>query len=834
MPLHHYLPAAYLAEFSIDETTFPRRNRILSVGNKENSAIFQAPAKKVAAKNNLYTVSNVGENEDIIDDIWSDYENKLNRSIDQLINQEINGSNWGRVLIPFVAAMLVRTPDFNRRFVDRLKRLGINPGEITKENINLARTIDLQRLLGPVSAATWTIQKTKGGDPLITNDLGYSLCIEKPFKGIGFAIPLNKTHILTITPEMENKIGYVDGNVWKPNIQYIDLPTDAHERFNHLMGSTAVQFIFGAEDEIIQKYLTRDRHPFLDSPFEVGLLPGKYARAFEFTWHRLIPALERNPNDGGSWDFSIDFEQLSKGWVPPLVYPTNLPEFPSALRREGDSIIAEFYNPEVYYILSGIVELEQMNILGQIPIEAQKGLEIAEDPEHVATFLIALGNYDLENEAYDSALAYYNKAIEADPSSDIALANKGTVYSRQERFDLAIAEYKKAISVNPENGFCFLNLGQIYLALEDWERADEQLTKAIQLVPPGSILGSAYLAQALLYENQEEFNAALVATDKALRNYKESNDIAKCWHSKSSILLKQDNIKKAQKAVLTSIEYDPQSIDNHLLRAHILLKNDKSGEAIKYLEDLLTTEHIKDTKWYVHNQISKFQVESGNLDKAIEESKKAIELDTNNLEFIGQLGFVYLLNGDLKEAVTRFDQILEMNPHDYFAHLNKGIALNSLGETKEAIGSLENAIQYNDDDDGCPERNLAKCYLLLHDIPSATTYQEEASAREPDSIHNSRLIALIKIYNGDLEEALVILQSPGMKISANLELSLLLPLPLIFLGKIEDAIQITRKELDLSAYPITQIEFVNQLKSIGDHLGQIHEIDQFISSLDLP
>ena len=64
----------------------------------------------------------------------------------------------------------------------------------------------------------------------------------------------------------------------------------------------------------------------------------------EFTWHRLVSTLSKNPCDEGAWSFDLDFSAIAAGWYPPVIMPINLPEFPPALRRDGNKIIVSFYD----------------------------------------------------------------------------------------------------------------------------------------------------------------------------------------------------------------------------------------------------------------------------------------------------------------------------------------------------------------------------------------------------------------------------------------------------------------------------------------------------------
>ena len=357
MPLHHYLPATFLASFSADSSTHPRRKRLVCVGDKQNKRTFRAPAANIAAVNNLYTLVAAGDDPQMVDNIWTEYEANLQTAVELLIEGETDARTWVRVLVPFVACLLVRGPDFNRRFERRMDALGLGAETegghlIDEDNTNTARLFELQRLLGPVAVAKWVVIQVRGQEPLITNDLGYAPFVNRATEEAGMAIPLDPSHVLAVIPRTEGRVAVVRSGNWVPEIEYTHSSPGNHEGLNRVLSSSAQRFLFGP-DETVGRWL---RGPpaslFLSEPRQLGFITGPLAVAHEFTWHRLAPAVERDPSDGAPWDFSFDWEGLSRGWAPPVLFPTNLVEFPPALRREGQSISVQFYDPAIYFALS--------------------------------------------------------------------------------------------------------------------------------------------------------------------------------------------------------------------------------------------------------------------------------------------------------------------------------------------------------------------------------------------------------------------------------------------------------------------------------------------------
>jgi hypothetical protein len=62
-------------------------------------------------------------------------------------------------------------------------------GDAPKDNNNMARLVELQRPLGPVAVAKWTVIRFAGGRSLITNDLGYGPLRDSASGGPGMVVP---------------------------------------------------------------------------------------------------------------------------------------------------------------------------------------------------------------------------------------------------------------------------------------------------------------------------------------------------------------------------------------------------------------------------------------------------------------------------------------------------------------------------------------------------------------------------------------------------------------------------------------------------------------------
>ncbi|MCK4404684.1 MAG: tetratricopeptide repeat protein [candidate division Zixibacteria bacterium] len=74
----------------------------------------------------------------------------------------------------------------------------------------------------------------------------------------------------------------------------------------------------------------------------------------------------------------------------------------------------------------------------------------------------------------------------------------------------------------------------------------------------------------------------------------------------------------------------------------------------------------------------------GNLDKALEEYQKALQLNPNYTQVYTNVGTVYLEKKDYDQAILQFKKVIELNHWDTKAHYNLGFAYLKKGEVEKA------------------------------------------------------------------------------------------------------------------------------------------------------
>ncbi len=341
MQRDHYLPATHLASFSLD-MTLPRRERLLAVGDLERNRSFREKACNLAAKRGFYSVSSQTSDPRMVDQVWAGYEADLAEAVDELILGTITATSWTRVLVPFVAGILVRGPDFNTRFGDRFRGSGYVS---SSDNTNQARILELQRMLAPILAARWIVLTAQGEGDIVTNDIGFVAYARANTKDLGISIPLDRRHALALVPQRIRQVVRARGGEWYPLIEHGLLDPGSHQELNGIIASSARRFIFGSDESAIRSLLDRKKALVrVPEPAELGFISGTLAIVHEFAWHRLVSALAKPPMSDEPANFDLDWKAVANGWTPPVIFPLNLPEFPSSLSRQGDTISLDLFD----------------------------------------------------------------------------------------------------------------------------------------------------------------------------------------------------------------------------------------------------------------------------------------------------------------------------------------------------------------------------------------------------------------------------------------------------------------------------------------------------------
>lgn len=99
-----------------------------------------------------------------------------------------------------------------------------------------------------------------------------------------------------------------------------------------------------------------------------------------------------------------------------------------------------------------------------------------------------------------------------------------------------------------------------------------------------------------------------------------------------------------------------------------------------------------------HNNMGDIYAQEGNLEGAIQEFKKAVELKPDYADAYHNLANTYYHKGDLQQAIKLYQQALLFNPKLFDSYYNLGIIYLNTGNLDLAIKQFQKALQLNPQD----------------------------------------------------------------------------------------------------------------------------------------
>lgn len=159
----------------------------------------------------------------------------------------------------------------------------------------------------------------------------------------------------------------------------------------------------------------------------------------------------------------------------------------------------------------------------------------------------------------------------------------GLAYLEENELEKAEAEFLKLVSLAPSEAIGFANLGLVYMRMGRYEESEENLLKAIELSPMDADI-RLNLATLYKYRNEDE---------KSLAELEEIIEIEP-GHVQSLYLLAESysgstdtsSMRHREKYLKKTVETSPANIVPRLQLIEILLRNDKTDEALSQLEEV--------------------------------------------------------------------------------------------------------------------------------------------------------------------------------------------------------------------------------------------------------
>jgi tetratricopeptide (TPR) repeat protein len=301
----------------------------------------------------------------------------------------------------------------------------------------------------------------------------------------------------------------------------------------------------------------------------------------------------------------------------------------------------------------------------------------------------ALGNFEIEAQSYDAAIAALKSAVALAPSDLEARNFLGSAYQSKSDSALALPQFDYVLARDPQNGLALFFRAQIHADAGDDPKALTDAEKLLTLRPdylPARVLLAKVLIRlkrcARAAETLRPAQNPPQLDTQALFLLANAYDCAGDTNSAKSV---RDEFAVASQADRTRAENETQS--KHLTeRAGDLARQNHFREALNLLQQALEK---NSQNAFAYSQQAKIFFSMHQLAEARQAIDRALALQPYQPDFLYVSGILFAAEGKLDEALAAFERVTQVNPKEADAFFEIGkihLQQNNRSAAVEAFG----------------------------------------------------------------------------------------------------------------------------------------------------
>jgi len=358
----------------------------------------------------------------------------------------------------------------------------------------------------------------------------------------------------------------------------------------------------------------------------------------------------------------------------------------------SEYLSAQSYAPDDLELIARIADLYLKNgdVRGAIEM-AEKGLDIAPGMPELLHFLSSLY---LKEGDFSMAVITYRRLLEHNPDDIKVYYLLALAYVRESRFEDALGVVAEARQRDPSSGLPDYYVGRVYKAQGENNRALDAFRTATRKEP---MLEAAWLDQADLYEQ---------------------------WG-------REEKAREVYETVLSRVNPDSAMAHDRLIQ--IYLKEGDLDQVLAHLDAMLLANPRNPSLLYRQAVVLS---ELKRLDEAIQALTRVLALYPSDIRSMEFLGGLYEQAERPEDARTTYQQILELEPDYYKAHMHMGYLSDRLGDEAGLERAVQAVAAYLDEnpEDATPYRFVGWGHMQAGNYPAAVEVLERAVALEPDNV----------------------------------------------------------------------------------------------------
>lgn len=261
---------------------------------------------------------------------------------------------------------------------------------------------------------------------------------------------------------------------------------------------------------------------------------------------------------------------------------------------------------------------------------------------------------------------------------------------------------------------------------------------------------------AILYWDLDNTAMTLVIIEEFLTKHPNNTTML---HLKVDVLNRENRIQEALEICKILVQLEPNNLYAKARVGNSYERLDEVKKAIECYSNILSEEPTYAPAlrrmMYIYSYLSNENDDLDQCAKAVEYASRFIEA-TNAAEGYVERGNLYIDLYELDKAVEDCKKAIDLDPDAYYAYNNLGCALLKLRRVQEAVDPLKQAIAMDPDKEHLPYLNLAECYILLGEFDQAVKMYHEVLRLRPNSKRFWKDIATVYIKARQYKKAIEI------------------------------------------------------------------------------
>ncbi|MBI3038828.1 tetratricopeptide repeat protein, partial [bacterium] len=399
---------------------------------------------------------------------------------------------------------------------------------------------------------------------------------------------------------------------------------------------------------------------------------------------------------------------------------------------------------------------------------------------------------NLRQESYQEGYIFNKLRFFKEANALGALIELGKIFTHRRQFPEAMEAYQKALEIDKNSSLAIINLVDLH-CIQNQEKEDREgiFDRLIEQFRGNAVVDSqspiahfalAYACQTFpsaIPEKQEE------RQEQALNGYQMTINLNPdfkwaYWGLKNSYLKPMAEMSplfdEALEACQRVVEMDPQDPRAYFELAEVYRKMGRNDEAIQNFQSAIQNdlsyipayfgiseirydakefdEAIKFCQRVIrinpkfargYFELGRVYKEKGQSEKALSNLKKAVELDLNYLDAYQMSGEILFAEENYENAFVRFKKVLELDPKNVSAHYRIARIYDKGKKFAEALSEYNTAVSLSPDPIEI-QFSLARLFAGHQKWPEAQATLEEILKRDPK--HTSAILE----YAGVLEK----------------------------------------------------------------------------------